>query len=151
MLANLWNFWLILAVCWQKFSYAVRSKIAISRKLKAKNRAKITQFSHVLQENLQHNQPTFVKIVYHNANPRNLARLFIYRKANLRHNKTHFAKFALVKIRKINTNLPNLQKQKTQWILRHQLQISPKLRHKGYFRAKINSLKISSAFKISRP
>ena len=137
MLANLWNFWLILAVCWQKFSYAVRSKIAISRKLKAKNRAKTTQFSHVLQANLQHNQPTFVKIVYH--------------KANLRHNKTHFAKFALVKIRKINTNLPNLQKQKTQWILRHQLQISPKLRDKGYFRAKINSLKISSAFKISRP
>ena len=81
-------------------------------KLKAKNRAKTTQFDNVLQANLQHNQPTFVKIVYHNANPRNLARLFIYRKANLRHNKTHFAKFALVKIRKINTNLSNLQKQK---------------------------------------
>lgn|GEM_PF-1790416 len=112
MLANLWNFWLILAVCWQKFSYAVRGKPAISRKLKAKNRAKTTQFDNVLQANLQHNQPTFVKIVYHNANPRNLARLFIYRKANLRHNKTHFAKFALVKIRKINTNLSNLQKQK---------------------------------------
>ena len=93
-----------LAVCWQKFSYAVRGKPAISRKLKAKNRAKTTQFDHVLQANLQHNQPTFVKIVYH--------------KANLQHNKTHFAKFALVKIRKINTNLPNLQKQKTQWILR---------------------------------
>ena len=151
MLANLWNFWLILAVCWQKFSYAVRGKPAISHKLKAKNRAKTTQFGHVLQANLQHNQATFVKIIYHNTNPRNLARLFIYRKANLRHNKTHFAKFALVKIRKINTNLPNLQKQKTQWILRHQLQISPKLRDKGYFRAKINSLKISSAFKISRP
>lgn len=59
-----------LAVCWQKFSYAVRGKPAISRKLKAKNRAKTTQFSHVLQANLQHNQATFVKIVYHKANLR---------------------------------------------------------------------------------
>lgn len=87
-----------------------------------------------------------------NTNPRNLARLFIYRKANLRHNKTHFAKFALVKIRKINTNLPNLQKQKSNgFCAKINFKISPKLRHKGYFRAKINSLKISSAFKISRP
>lgn len=53
-----------LAVCWQKFSYAVRGKPAISRKLKAKNRAKTTQFGHVLQANLRRKPTKPSNIVY---------------------------------------------------------------------------------------